>query len=331
MPDAFVLLPENQAVYETVSRVLRVSRRANASLAQPLTICGPAGCGKTALLRKLGQSSKPSSAWLLQSGVDWADDYRRADRDGATAEWQQKQAKLTTLILDGIDAVARKGNVSEQLCAVIDDVIGRGGVVILTMSSMPGRRPGFSPRLADRIRGGTTLALGALSHESSAKLLQRFANARQMPAERAALQRLAAVVPGNPGELQRVIAELEKLTIRRGSGITTAVAGEYLRRTHGEKLTLPQITKAVAKEFSAKVSDLRAPGRSQSVVVPRQTAMFLAREIAGEQYQAIGDYFGRRNHSTVLHSVRKVEQMLDDSPEYASRVLQIREELGLPA
>lgn len=339
MADPFVLLPENRTAFEAVASAFARStsskRAGQNKVGQPVTICGPSGSGKSALIKHLlaeanAKSKQRNREPLFRSGIDWADEYRRADRDGATADWLRKQNQHSVVVLDGIDPLARRESVSEQLTSIIDTVVESGGRVVLTISSMPGQQRGFSRRLADRIRGGTLLSLEPLTLASREKLLEHFASRRQMPVEASALKRLATVTGTTAGEVFRTVQELEKLSIQRRSGVNPAVVGEFIRRIEGEPPSIPQIARAVAKEFSARVSDLRAAGRSQSIVVPRQTAMFLAREVAGEQYQVIGNYFGRRNHSTVVHSVRKVERMLDDSPEFASRVVQIRSALGLP-
>ena len=320
MADAFVLLPENRTVFETADPLLRGSRARWLSIGMPLTICGRSGSGKTALIKHLigdvvGKSSSSATASVLyRTGIEWGDEYRRADRDGATGDWLRKQLATNLLIIDGVDTLARHDSVAEQLVAIVDAALASNRRVVLTMSSLPGRQHGFSRRLADRIRGGTLLSIKPLQPTSCEKLLKQFAMQRQMPIEPIALQRLSHVVGTTAGDVVEAVKDLEKLSIRNRSGVTDAVAGSYVRRLNGETPSIPQIARAVAKEFSARVSDLKAAGRSQSVVVPRQTAMFLAREVAGEHYGTIGNYFGNRNHSTVVHSVRRVEQMLDESP-----------------
>lgn len=337
MADPYVLLAENRAAYQTMRNMMTGTRSERGRIGLPVTLCGPSGSGKTALIKhvlseaRASQKSKdefPDSCYW--TGLDWADDYRRADRDGATADWLRKQQQAPTLIIDGVDVIARRAGMSEQLAAVVDSAIERSARVVLTIASLPGQQRGFSRRLADRIRGGTILPLDPLRVASAEKLLQHFLSRRQIPADADAVSQLSSLVGTTPGDVLRAVKDLETHSIRNRSGLTPAVAAEFIRRVQGEPPSIPQIARAVAKEFSARVSDLRAQTRAQAIVIPRQTAMFLARHVAGEQYQTIGHYFGNRNHSTVVHSVRRVEQMLDDSPEFASRVVQIRSALGLP-
>lgn len=333
MSASFVLVTENRIAFDAASAMVIGPPRVARQMGKPLTICGPADSGKSAIIKHLVKGEKTSArrTIICQSAVEWADEYRRADRDGATADWLHKLGKVKCLVLDDVEQIAGHAAIGNQLAAACDLIVSNGGRVVMTLAALPGRSKGFSIRLADRIRGGTIVSIDPLGEASREKFLRQFAAARQMPVEAEAITRLSPAVGTTAGEIKRTVEELEKRTVRRGGGLTVGIVGEYIRRKEVETPSIPQITKAVAREFSARVSDLRASGRSQSVVLPRQTAMFLAREISGEHYQKIGDYFGRRNHSTVVHSVRRIEQMLDDSPEFASRVVQIRSQLGFSA
>ena len=155
----------------------------------------------------------------------------------------------------------------------------------------------------------------------------RMAEARGFPLTEDHAAAMAGVLGDTAGAIRDDVAVFEKLLVDRGRAVDDSVVTEFVRRRTAAKPSIPVIARVVAREYSARVSDLRAGGRSSAVVLPRQAAMFLARTVAGEPYQAIGDYFGKRNHSTVVHSVKRIEKLMAEGDERVGRIREIRETL----
>jgi chromosomal replication initiator protein len=246
--------------------------------------------------------------------------------------FQDKYRALELLICEDITAIAGRKESQEQLAMTVDEILSSGGRVVITSTRPAGSLERFSRRLVNRFHGGVTAVIDLPEFDSRVLLLNHFATARQIALPKSVAELLADGLPVSPRELLSAVIQLETLARRQKSPITQALAEYYLNQ---EPMPLPatlsEVAKAVARQFGVPLSGLRGKKRAHGVVLPRQCAMFLARELTDQSLLAIAQFFGRRHHSTVLHACKRMETALHSEPALRQHLAQIRSALGAHA
>ena len=331
----YVVLSENRTAFDAVTEAFTRPRAFSRRCGGLLLISGPSDCGKSTLVNRqwasvvaTGRSGRGPTP-LRMTAARFAEMQKKAECDGTLVTWLAKLAASPLILLEAVHTLGGRSNLNAtaQLEALLDQVRERGGLVVATLDR-PSRHAVISERLADRLSSGVSTAIEKLSVATRAVVAQYFADRLGVPLSGEAASRLALKLGETVGEVEKDVTALQQLTASRPDSSVEVIVDEFCRRRAVQAPTISMIAKAVAREFSARVGDLRASGRSQAVVLPRQTAMFLARTVGGEPYQAIGDYFGKRNHSTVVHSVKRIERLLDDGDELAGRISAIHAQLS---
>jgi chromosomal replication initiator protein len=293
-------------------------------------LSGPSGTGKSLLVRELlkpakGKKEKSAALTASQFAAELAD----ASQQQTIATFQAKYRSLELLICEDITAIARRKDSQEQLCLAMDEILAHGGRVLITSSVSAGSLDGFSRRLVNRFQGGVTAPIDLPEFESRVELLNHFAAARQIALPPMVADVLADALAVSPRELLGALVQLETLARRQNSPLTTALAEYYLsHETLPQPMALSDVAKAVARQFGVPMSGLRGKKRAHGVVLPRQCAMFLARELTDQSLLAIAQFFGRRHHSTVLHACKRMESALHKEPALRQQLAQIRSALG---
>ena len=327
--DSFLPLPENQLALAAVQELFEPGPNRQGRL---VFVSGPSGVGKSLLVRNSlrrepGKARKEKSAVLLAS--QFAAELAEASQNQTIDAFQTKYRSLELLICEDIPAIAGRKESQEQLGLAIDEILAHGGRVLISSTFSAGSLERFSRRLVNRFQGGVTAQIDLPEFESRVALLNHFASARQIALPPKASELLADALPVSPRELLAALVHLETLARRQHSPITLALAEYHLgQETMPQPLALSEVAKAVARQFGVPLSGLRGKKRALGVVLPRQCAMFLARELTDQSLLAIAQFFGRRHHSTVLHACKRMESALHKEPALRQHLAQIRTALG---
>jgi chromosomal replication initiator protein len=232
------------------------------------------------------------------------------------------------LVCEDVQILGPRRETQQQLLAAIDEVLDGGGLVLLTSTRMPGEIEGLSRKLVNRMHGGICANLDPPGEESRRRLIEHFLTVEPVRLSPQEIETVARRYPVSPRELLGLLAQLSLETRARGHNGKQRNLEEILADLSIDSpLRMSRIAKVTARTFGVRVSDLKGPRRSQTITLARQTAMYLARELGRQHYAVIGEYFNRRNHSTVIHACRKIETLLDEDPRLAHDVETIREEL----
>ena len=285
-----------------------------------LYLVGPAGSGKSALLaesfRELPSSQVPP---LQLTAADFAAQLAEASSNQQVPDFQERFRSVSVLVCEDIQALEGRPETQRQLLAAIDDLLARGSDVIVTSTRLPGQLESFPAKLVSRFRGGTVIPLKPPGPASRAELLQLFFRLRHLSISRDALALLADSLEVSPRELIGVVTQLSEL--RRS--LKRADAEAFLRDKLPTKLVTPlTVARAVAREFGITLPALRSSRRSQALVLPRQCAMWLCRKLCHASYPELGIFF-ERQHSSVIHAVRKLEARLDKEPTLRQRLARL--------
>ena len=281
----------------------------------PLFIYGGVGLGKTHLMHGVGNAireRRPQARIAYVHSERFVGDMIKALQHNSMNEFKRLYRSLDALLIDDIQFFAGKDRSQEEFFHTFNALLEGQQQVILTCDRYPKEVDGLEERLKSRFGWGLTVAIEPPELETSVAILMKKAEAEQvtLPDEVAFFmaQRIRSNVRELEGALRRVIAN-SRFT---GQAITLDFAKEALRDLLAlqEKLvTIENIQRVVAEYYKIRVADLHSKRRSRSITRPRQIAMALAKELTNHSLPEIGDAFGGRDHTTVLHACRKVKEL----------------------
>ncbi|WP_024872013.1 chromosomal replication initiator protein DnaA [Tolumonas lignilytica] len=285
----------------------------------PLFLYGGTGLGKTHLLHAVGngiRARKPNAKVIYMQSERFVQDMVKALQNNAIQEFQRYYRSVDALLIDDIQFFAKKERSQEEFFHTFNALLEGNQQIILTSDRYPKEIDGVEDRLKSRFGWGLTIAIEPPELETRVAILMRKAeeNKIHLPHEVAFFiaKRLRSNVRELEGALNRVIANA-RFT---GKPINIDFVREALRDMLAlqEKLvTIENIQKTVAEYYKIKVADLLSKRRSRSVARPRQLAMALAKELTNHSLPEIGDAFGGRDHTTVLHACRKIAELREES------------------
>ncbi|GAA4895676.1 chromosomal replication initiator protein DnaA [Ferrimonas pelagia] len=285
----------------------------------PLFLYGGTGLGKTHLLHAVGngiRKNKPNAKVVYMHSERFVQDMVKALQNNAIAEFKRYYRSVDALLIDDIQFFANKDRSQEEFFHTFNALLEGNHQIILTSDRYPKEIDGVEDRLKSRFGWGLTVAIEPPELETRVAILMRKAQESNihLPDEVAFFiaKRLRSNVRELEGALNRVMANANFT----GRPITIDFVREALRDLLAlqEKLvTIDNIQKTVAEYYKIKVADLLSKRRSRSVARPRQVAMALAKELTNHSLPEIGDAFGGRDHTTVLHACRKIEQLREES------------------
>ncbi|WP_417349327.1 chromosomal replication initiator protein DnaA [Ferrimonas sp.] len=285
----------------------------------PLFLYGGTGLGKTHLLHAVGNGilkNNPNAKVIYMHSERFVQDMVRALQNNAIAEFKRYYRSVDALLIDDIQFFANKDRSQEEFFHTFNALLEGNHQIILTSDRYPKEIDGVEDRLKSRFGWGLTVAIEPPELETRVAILMRKAEESKihLPDEVAFFiaKRLRSNVRELEGALNRVIANANFT----GRPITIDFVREALRDLLAlqEKLvTIDNIQKTVAEYYKIKVADILSKRRSRSVARPRQVAMALAKELTNHSLPEIGDAFGGRDHTTVLHACRKIEQLREES------------------
>lgn len=285
----------------------------------PLFIYGGTGLGKTHLLHAVGngiQQIKKDAKVVYMHSERFVQDMVRALQNNAIEDFKRYYRSVDALLIDDIQFFANKERSQEEFFHTFNALLEDNQQIILTSDRYPKEIDGVEDRLKSRFGWGLTIAIEPPELETRVAILMKKANENKirLPNEVAffVAKRLRSNVRELEGALNRVIANANFT----GRPITIDFVREALRDLLAlqEKLvTIDNIQKTVAEYYKIKLADILSKRRSRSVARPRQIAMALAKELTNHSLPEIGDAFGGRDHTTVLHACRKVAQLKEES------------------
>lgn len=305
----FLSLPENRLAIRAIQRISPLTRRRTIQI---VSLFGPPGVGKSRLCRELIRSweTKRSDGKLIYTTAsEFAAQLAEASSGGAVPQFQQRFRKdVKLLICEDLQSLAGRTETQQQLTAAIDDVTLTGGCVLFTATRRPAEIRFLNSRLTNRIHGGLCVDLPLPSVESRRKLLEHFLSTVSLRLSAQEISLIAEKHEVSPRELESILLHIKTL---QNSTVQSLTVQDLLEEIPAPREhSIQQIAAAAAREYGVKVADLRSPSRSKTISTARHVAMHLARTLTDLNYKQIGTYFGRSNHSTVIHACNKISELI---------------------
>ncbi|WP_115707727.1 chromosomal replication initiator protein DnaA [Legionella sainthelensi] len=289
----------------------------------PLFIYGGVGLGKTHLMHAIGNSilkNNPDAKILYLHSERFVADMVKAIQTNSINEFKRFYRSLNALLIDDIQFFAGKDRSQEEFFHTFNALLEGQQQIILTSDRYPKEIEGMEERLKSRFGWGLTVAVEPPELETRVAILISKAEQSNidLPYEVAFFiaKRIRSNVRELEGALRRVIANAHFT----GKPITIEFVHEALRdllALQDKLVTIENIQKTVAEYYKVKVADLLSKRRSRSIARPRQMAMALSKELTNHSLPEIGDHFGGRDHTTVIHACRKVKELIQDDSDFA--------------
>jgi len=293
----------------------------------PIFFCGPYGYGKTHLLNAIAweaQRLRPDAKVVYLTAERFLSTFVRAMQDRSTAAFKDSLRGADMLLIDDVQFVGGKTSTQEELLSTLTALIEDGKKIVLSADRPPMALTEVEPRLRSHLASGLTCPVEpadralklAVARNRIAALAALGVVSGEAQAE--VLEHLVDRTPGSMRELEGAVNTLAAVAGARLSSLsvdeTQTLLGSALRGGPERRITVDEIQKTVADHFSLKQADLLSERRTRVVARPRQIAMWLCKQHTTRSYPDIGRRFGGRDHTTVLHGVRKIEELmaLDD-------------------
>lgn len=289
----------------------------------PLLLYGDVGLGKTHLMQAVGneiRTANPDARVVYLHSQRFVQDMVKALRQGTMADFMSYYRSVDTLLIDDIQFFAKKLRSQEEFFHVFNGLLEKGSQMVLTSDQYPREIDGLEERLKSRFVWGLTVEVEAPDIETRVAILMKKAEAEQVELDPAVAffigERIRSNVRELEGALRRVIANA-RFT---GSRITIEQVKRALRdllAIQDRQVSIDNIQRTVAEYYNIKIADILSKRRNRTIARPRQVAMALAKELTNHSLPEIGDAFGGRDHTTVLHACRKIAELKESSTDVA--------------
>ncbi len=300
----------------------------------PLFIYGGVGLGKTHLLHAIGHLALQRDPRIKVSYVSsekFTNDLINAIRFDSTVEFRNRYRSLDLLLIDDIQFIAGKERTQEEFFHTFNDLYDSSKQLVISSDSLPREIPTLEERLRSRFEWGLIADIQPPDLETKAAILRKKAQAEgvRLPDEVSLF--IAKHAKSNIRELEGSLVRLVAHASFTNREVSLALAQEVLKDLTAEQQrlpTIPSIQKAVADFYGVRVDDLRSRGRNKSIVLPRQVAMYLCREIVKASLPDIGEGFGGKDHSTVIHSCEKVKRKMAGEEAFRRQIHDLTTQLS---
>ncbi|RJL05769.1 chromosomal replication initiator protein DnaA [Paracoccus aestuarii] len=287
----------------------------------PLFLYGGVGLGKTHLMHAIAhdyQTRHPAAQVLYLSAEQFMYRFVQALRESSIMDFKSMFRNVNMLMVDDVQFIAGKDSTQEEFFHTFNALVDQGKQIVISADRAPAEIKGLEERIKSRLSCGLIVDLHPTTYELRLGILQsktEVFRAQQPDLEIGAgvLEFLAHRISTNvrvlEGALQRLFAHASLL--RRE--ITLEVAQECLAdilRTNDRKISIDDIQRKVAEHYNIRLADMMGPKRARNVARPRQIAMYLSKQLTSRSLPEIGRRFGGRDHTTIMHGVRKIEELL---------------------
>ena len=300
----------------------------------PLFIYGGVGLGKTHLMHAIGHyvlSQKPTMRVKYVTAELFMNEMVNSLNKKTQTEFREKYRNIDVLMVDDVQFLTGKVGTQEEFFHTFNALHAAGKQIILSSDKPPKEIAKLEERLRSRFEWGLIADISKPDLETRVAILQQKAEDEMQKVDPQVLSMIAERVASNIRELEGCLTRLVAYSSLTGRPIDQQLAEEALKEIFAQNeprhVTCEDVMEAVATYYSVTVDDLKSPRRSRDVAVPRQIAMYIAREIVGAPLVQIGEAFGGRDHSTVNHACQKVAKETKTSPTLNNLVSDLMQQL----
>ncbi len=329
--DSFVVGPCNRLAHASCVAI----SHGPGTTYNPLFLYGNVGLGKTHLLHAVcheAMTKTPGASVRFISCEQFVNDFISAIEKGNIAEFQGRLRSVDFLIIDDVQFLREREQSQEEFFHTFNALYNNHRQIILTADCAPGQLPSLEERLVSRFKWGLVARLDAPSYETRIAIVQKKAHLRGLDISDSIAEYIAGKATANIRELEGALTVIYATARTSDKPITLELAKKALGEQNiieQRHVTITDILDAVTRYFDVRLTDLQSKKRSQSITLPRQVCMYLARNLTRHSLEEIGGHLGGRDHSTVLHACNKIEQLKKTDPSTRAQITELTETIGL--
>jgi chromosomal replication initiator protein len=312
----------------------RLARAAGVAVAQkpgitsfnPLMIYGGVGLGKTHLVQGIGNFIKNKSNGkfvLYVTSEKFTNQFINAIRENSLQDFTNFYMQVDVLIIDDVQFLAGKEKTQETFFHIFNHLHQSGKQIVMTSDRPPRELEGLQDRLLSRFKWGLTTDLQTPDFETRIAIIQKKLQHEGIEINYNVIEYLAHSIDSNIRELEGVVISLIAQASLTRKEVDMDLARATLRhiiKDSEREVTIDTIIEAVTENYKVKAIDLKGKSRLREIVLPRQVAMYLAKELTNLSLKSIGYHFGGRDHSTVIHAIQTVNDLMDTNKEISTTV-----------
>lgn len=328
--DTFVVGKPNEFAHACARRV--AERPASPGF-NPLFLYGGVGLGKTHLMHAIAWSIREGEAArtvAYMSAEKFMYRFIAALRSQSTMEFKETLRAVDVLMIDDLQFLIGKDNTQEEFFHTFNALVDQGKQIVVSSDKPPSDLAGIEDRLRTRLGCGMVADLHATTYELRLSILQAKAAAAQVLVPAKVMELLATKITTNVRELEGALNRLVAHANLFGRPITIDSAHEVLHdvlRAHEKRVSIEEIQRKVAEHYNLRLTDMVSARRARNVARPRQVAMYLAKHLTQRSLPEIGRRFGNRDHTTVMHAVSRVSELIAQDAGFAEDVALLRKML----
>lgn len=320
--DNFVVGKSNEFAHAAARRIVE-SQEVSFN---PLFLYGGVGLGKTHLMHAIAWHLKhhhSNRKVIYISAEKFMYQFIRAIRFKDTVGFKELFRSVDVLMIDDVQFISGKDSTQEEFFHTFNALVDKNHQVIVSADKSPSDLEGMEERLKSRLGWGLVADIHPTTYELRLGILQSKAEKIEAVVPTNVLEFLAHKISSNVRELEGALNRIVAHSLLVGRDITIDLTQDLLRdllRANDRRIEIEDIQKKIAEHFSIRMTDMQSAKRSRSIARPRQIAMYLSKKLTTRSLPEIGRKFGGRDHSTVLHAVRKVEELISTDTEVAEDI-----------
>ena len=297
----------------------------------PLFVYGGVGLGKTHLMHAVGHYIKirsPRARLIYMSSERFMNELINSIRYDKTIQFREKYRNIDVLLIDDIEFLAGKERTQEEFFHTFNDLYDNQKQIVISSDCPPREIPTLEERLHSRFEWGLIADIQAPDLETKVAILKKKAELEAVSLPDDVVFFIAQHIRSNVRELEGSLIRLVAFSSLTGEEITLDLAEKVLKNIAEQDtriITVEDVQKVVANHFSLSPAELRARSNSRRIAEPRQIAMYLARVLTKNSLPQIGKAFGGKHHTTVLHSIRKIEHLSKEDPRMKALLKRLQE------
>ena len=327
----FVVGKPNELAHAAARRVAEACAGPSRTVPfNPLFLYGGVGLGKTHLMHAVAWHVHKRACdrkVIYLSAEKFMYQFIRALRFKSTMDFKEEFRSVDLLMIDDVQFISGKDSTQEEFFHTFNALVDQNRQIVISADKSPSDLEGMQERMRSRLGWGLVADLHPTTYELRLGILQSKAEQADMRIPRRVLELLAHKITSNvrelEGALNRIVANMQLV----GREITLETAQEELHdllRSHERRVTIDEIQRRVAEHFNLRQAEMTSNRRARAVARPRQVAMYLAKQLTSRSLPEIGRKFGGRDHTTVMHAVRRIEELKDTDPALAEDVELLR-------
>jgi len=318
----FVVGRPNEFAYAAAKRVAESDQVSF----NPLFLYGGVGLGKTHLMHAIAheiRNRNPERKVVYLSAEKFMYSFVRALRNQDMVSFKEQFRSVDVLMIDDVQFISGKDSTQEEFFHTFNALVDQGRQIVLSADKSPSNLEEIGDRLRSRLSSGLVADLHPTTFELRLGILDAKAEQLGVAVPQKVKEFLAHKIASNVRELEGALTRLVAHAQLVGGALTLETAQDLLTdllRAHDRRLTMEEIQKRVAEHFKIRISDMSSARRARAVARPRQVAMYLSKQLTSRSLPEIGRAFGGRDHTTVMHAVRKVEELVKLDTAFAEDV-----------